>query len=144
MISRESLPEVQQVSKADNTLSIYTGSFSHDFAAKQFKRLQAAFPQITPGFCEILLERLKSKNIPDERLKASIDNLIDNFKYPVPTIANIIEFDRRIKFYTYFEMCRMTEENSLAFKYFSSVKVNGKTFWMSNADKELHNIQDEL
>jgi hypothetical protein len=110
---------------------------------EQIKRLRQAFPQIPPGFTDILLDRIKDRGFTDDRLRDSINNLIDNFTYPVPSVANIVSFDKRIKLYTYAEYC---DQISAGFKStdFSMVKRNGKNFWITVADKEIYNIGKEI
>jgi len=111
---------------------------------EEIKRLKMAFPNIPTGFYDVLLERIKENHFTDQRLTDSINNLIDNFTYPNPTIANIIGFDKRIKLLTYSQLCDIQTNSPGSFKDYCKVKRNGKIFWINRAEKEQFNIGDEL
>jgi hypothetical protein len=127
-----------------NSISVYKDVFSVPAAIDQFKRLKQAFPQLPAGFYDILLERIKEKGFTDQQLKDAINNLIDNFIYPVPTIANIVGFEKRIKLYTYQDITKLMDTDRDAFKNFAKVKKNGKLFWITKAEKEMYDVPDEI
>ena len=131
-----------QITK-DNSISIYQDSFDVKTAINEFKKLKKAFPNVPTVFYDVLLERIKSNNFTNQRLKDSIDYLIDNFIYPNPTIANIIGFDKRVKLHVYNEICELVY-NGYSFDDFAHIKIKGKTLWISKVDKKMYNIQDEL
>lgn len=83
------------------------GQLTTQHVINQVKKLRKAFPQVQADFTDVLLERAKEKNWTDERLTDAVNNLIDTCQYPTPTLANVLSFDKRIKTYTYNEMCDM-------------------------------------
>ena len=93
-----------------NEISIYKGELTPDCLIKSMKKIKDSFPNLTPGFFDILQDRLKDNNFCNERLTDAINNVIDTCIYPNPTIANFISYDRKYKIQTYNDMCKMVEE----------------------------------
>ena len=90
---------------------------------------------------DILKDRFKANGFSDERLKASIDNVIDNYEGwdKLPNIANFIQFDKKVKLYTYTEFLHATKELSpdLTRQWQHDhvyVKVNGNQVFVSKSD----------
>jgi hypothetical protein len=135
---------LQSISPAitNNSLSVYQGELSIPFAITQTLRLKKAFPNLPEGFYDILLERVKETGFTDQRLKDAIDTLIDNFIYPTPAIANIISFDKRVKLHTYPEVCDLVVKGNI-WDDFAKVKMKGKIFWITKAEKAQYGIKDE-
>ena len=71
--------------------------------ATELRKLKAAFPQLDNEFISVATERMVANDFTEKRTKDAIGNLIDNFKYPRPTIADIVGFDKRIRLYTHNE-----------------------------------------
>jgi hypothetical protein len=132
-----------QITK-DNSISIYKDEFTVKNAIDQFKKLKMAFPQLPAGFYDVLMDRVKENGFTDQRLKDSINKLIDNFTYPNPSIANIISFDKRVKLNSYSELIEIQNRTGRAFEDYCKIKKNGKLFWISKAEKEQFNVPDEL
>lgn len=128
----------------ENSISIYRDEFTVANAIDQFKKLKMAFPQLPSGFYDVLMDRIKENGFTDKRLKDAINNLIDNFVYPTPSIANIIGFDKKVKLITYNQRCTLQSENPGSFNDYTKVLKNGKVFFISKAEKEQYNIPDEL
>lgn len=57
------------------------------------KRIKQTFPNLPAGFYDILCERLKANEFTDERFEAAVNNVIDNCKYPTPTIADFLSYN---------------------------------------------------
>ncbi|MDD5013700.1 MAG: hypothetical protein PHW73_01185 [Atribacterota bacterium] len=94
---------------------------------EQGKRIKAAFPSLPKFFYDILWDRLKAHNFNDDRLISAVDYLIDNCIYPVPTIANLITFDKRVKLYTYQELSKMVNEyGAIVFENYKAIKTASK------------------
>ncbi|MCL2651555.1 MAG: hypothetical protein FWD60_11100 [Candidatus Azobacteroides sp.] len=51
-------------------------------------------------FWLILAERISANNFTSERLKQSVEHILDNFQYKELNIADVIKFDRRVKLYS--------------------------------------------
>jgi len=139
-LSQNTSPQITK----DDSISIYRDEFTVNNAIDQFKKLKMAFPQLPSGFYDVLMDRVKENGFTDKRLKDSINQLIDNFIYPNPSIANIIGFDKRIKLITYNQRCTLQSENPGSFNDYTKVLKNGKVFFISKAEKEQYNIPDEL
>lgn len=58
-------------------------------------RLQTTFPSLPIGFYQILNERIVANGITNERLIKAVNHVIDTCHYPTPTVADIIDFDRK-------------------------------------------------
>jgi hypothetical protein len=115
----------------NNEISIYHGGeCTTTNVVNQIARLKMAFPQAQASFYKILSERIRDKAIPDQRLKDSIDNLIDNFHYPVPTIADVIGFDRKMKLLTYRDMTKLAPEIPGIFEKYESIEYGGCKYWI--------------
>jgi hypothetical protein len=128
----------------DNEIAVYTDGFSVKHAIDEITRLSRAFPSIGSDFYDVLLERIKDLRFTNNRLTDAINNLIDNFHYPVPSVADIVGWGKPVKLLTYSDMCRIQDETGRAWKDYTKVLKNGKLFWISKADKEQFNIPDEL
>lgn len=113
-------------------ISVYEGGeCSVPNIVLQVARLKKAFPQAPKEFYEILGERIKDKLIPDERLKDSVDNLIDNYHYPIPTIADVIGFDKRVKLFSYRDMVKLCQETGKElFEVYPKIEINGIKYWI--------------
>ena len=90
-------------SNTGDEISIYSGELTKECLLKSIKRIKNAFPQLTPGFYDILQEMIKKDNFCDSRLIDAVDNVIRTCIYPTPTIAEFISFDKKLKIFSYEE-----------------------------------------
>lgn len=121
-------------------LSIYSGNLTTNEIIDQQLRLKKSFPGLPAEFYDILIERLKENNFNDARLKAAIDNLIDTCVYPLPTIANIISYDKTVKLYTYTQICDLVSNGDKMSNY-KKVKSNFLNLWARVDDIEKYKLQ---
>ena len=56
--------------------------------------LKLAFPVLTKDFMQLLGKRLIANRFTPDRFERAVDNLIDNYKFQQPTIADIITFEK--------------------------------------------------
>jgi len=126
----------------NNSISIYKGELTTKEVINQGIKIKAAFPGLPQSFYDILWDRLKAHNFNDEKLKDAVDNLIDTCIYPLPTIANLVSFDKRVKLYTYNELGNLFHEGYTQ-DDFTRIKLKNKTFWVKKSEKEQYNILDE-
>ena len=92
-------------------------------------------------------ENMKSyleKGFSDERLSDSVNNLIDNFQYPNPTLANILSFDRKVKILDYNQVCTLIGKHEATFNDFSKIYIDEKMFYVRKSEKEFYKIPDRL
>jgi hypothetical protein len=97
----------------EEAISIYSGELTLEVVNIQTTKLLLAFPTIKlqTGWFELLNERIRANGFSDARLIAAVDHLIDTCIYPVPSIANIISYDKKVKLYTYQQLCDITTES---------------------------------
>lgn len=81
------------------------------------------FPKFA-GTISILKERLKANGFNDERLKAAVNHVIDTYTGfgKEPNIADFIQYDKKVKVYTYNEIIAM-EGSGDKFARFTKVNV---------------------
>jgi len=129
--SQQLLPSIFQ-----NSISVYTGELTTQCIIGQVKRLKAAFPNSPASMYDILMERVKANGFTDDRLRAAVDDLIDTFKYPVPSIADIISFDKRVKFHTYKEVCDYMDKGGV-WDDFELIFWGDRHFWVKATEHHL-------
>ena len=136
----------QALSKTNDEYSIttYTGELTQENVVRNFARIKACFPAISPEFYKVLMERIKEKGFSDDRLSDSVNNLIDNFQYPNPTLANILSFDRKVKVLDYNQVCTLIGKHEASFNDFSKIFIREKMFYVRTSDKEIYNIPDRI
>ena len=136
----------QALTKTNDEYSIttYTGELTQENVVRNFARIKACFPAISPEFYKVLMERIKEKGFSDDRLSDSVNNLIDNFQYPNPTLANILSFDKRVKILDYNQVCNLIHKQEAAFDNFSKIFIGEKMFYVRTSDKEIYKIPDRL
>ena len=133
------------IENGEAELTIYTGSvLTVETVITEVAKIKAAFPSVTSQFVDILIERAIAKRFTAERLIDAVNNVIDNFQYPMPSLANFLSYDRRVKILSYDQLCDMVTRHRVDFNSYTMVKVNGKSYWVSNADKDLYNLPNEI
>jgi hypothetical protein len=132
------LPQIEK-----ETISLYHGELTAKCVVDQTAKIAKAFPLLTPGFYDMLSERIKDKGFCDERLKDAVSYVIDNCPYPTPTIANFISYDRTVKFKTYDEMCKEALTSDSIWREWLAVKYPDmpKTVWVHANDVQKYNLQ---
>lgn len=102
-----------------------------DQIKSECKRLKTAFPQLQPDYIALLITRIVDKKLPAARLTDAINNLIDNFTYPVPTIGDVIGFDKKVKLYTHAEVSELVCKNiGILFSDFDIFTINEQKRWI--------------
>lgn len=102
--------------------------------AVSMKRLELAFPKMERGFFDLLAERVIANGFTAERLKDAVNHVLDNFQYKELNISDIIRFDRRVKLYTYSDVCQMVTSGKAVWEDFEKREINGKLFRIKKAD----------
>ncbi len=131
MLPRESkgqMPSVQQESKE---VSIYTGELTPKCIAVEMKKLGVAFPDLDPEFLNVLTERVVENGFTNERLQDAVGELIDTFQYKRPSVANIINYDKRMRLYSHSEVVHAIHNHEVGgFEDFEHYRRDGKLFWI--------------
>jgi len=122
------------------SISVYSGELSTRTVIDGIKKIKAAFPNLPPDFYDILSDRIKENGFSDMRFVNAINHVIDTCKYPTPTIADFIGYDKQIKLYSYDEMLVKINfaGNSVSFPWdnYKPVKFmdREKLVWVHNDD----------
>src|SRR5690554_2202106 len=99
-------------------LSIYTGELTQREMTKCMARLKVAFPSLPKEFYGLLGNRMMEKGFTDDKMRDAINYVIDNCKYPVPSIAEFLSFDKVVKLYSYQEVSVLVTKNEASFDDF--------------------------
>lgn len=91
-------------------------------------------------------ERLIAKGFTNKRVTDAVNYVIDTCKYPTPTVADFVGYDKKVKLYTYNEACNELGIGLQLDREFAPVKVNGleKPLWVRKVDKKNYNLPDEI
>ena len=130
---QRSLPDISEATprRQESSISVYSGQLTAQTIVTEVKKMKAAFPELPAGFYEILSQRVKANKFCDARLTDAVNNLIDNFTYPRPTIADVISYDKRVRLYTYAQVCELVSQGHRMEDY---VKLPDRKAWMSKED----------
>lgn len=124
-------------------LPAYTDALTNVTIIASFANIRYAFPDLAPGFYDILGQRLKEHGFTDQRLTDAVSNVIDTCRFPRPTIADFISWDKRITLFTYEDMVRKTNEFGAGiWDTYQMVKIKGrkKPLWINKDDITQYNI----
>ena len=128
-----------------NEISIYHGALNPISAIEELRKLRKAFPTISEGFIEILTERLIENNFSDKRVKEAVANVIDNFTYQTPSIANIVSFDKRMKLYSRSDFYLELDKGRTGNDFFRvTAKGSKNAMYISKTDKIKFGISDDF
>lgn len=143
-LQKLSIPLLQSENNGELTLSVFSGELTPEIAAKSVARVKVAFPSLQQGFFSVLIERMKEKGFSDQRMIESVNYVIDNCQFPVPTMANFLSYDKRVKVYCYNEVCGLVTSKGFSFENFCRIKINGSMYYIKKSDKDLYNIPEEM
>ena len=139
-ISQQSPRELQTPSDI-NEISIYQDEIAPaEIIAYETTKIQVAFPKINTAFTAILSERLVANGFTTQRLIDAVSYLIDNFKYQTPSIADIINFDRKVKLYSYNEVVEFVTSDKGTFDDFYKHWIGETLYWVKKSDAENNNL----
>lgn len=88
------------------------------------------------GFISVLSERIGVNAMSENRLIDAVGYVIDTFKYKVPNISDIIGFDRRIKLYSYNDICLIVNKGEGSFLDFEKHWIGETLFRVRKSDCE--------
>jgi hypothetical protein len=127
-----------------NSISVYEGVLTIPCIAENMKAIELSFPQLDPGFYDILTKLIKEDGFTDQRLTDAVKHLIKTCVYPTPTIANILNFDKRMKLNTYNDMVSMVDEyGQKIWEMYFKRKINDTTYWISKREADQYGIKYE-
>jgi len=100
-------------------ISVYQGVPASGLViARETAKMQVAFPKLESTFVAVLTERIIKNNFTEQKVKDAISYLMDNFHYQTPTIADVISFDKKIKLWSYEDVCEAVSQNKTSFDSF--------------------------
>lgn len=135
MSQRESHAVCTKDSNGQMSVSLYRDNeASPRDIAISMKRLELAFPKMERGFFDLLAERIIANGFTVSRLKDAVNHVLDNFQYKELNISDIIRFDRRVKLYTYSEVCQLVTSGKAVWEDFEKRMINGTVFRIKKAD----------
>lgn len=116
-------------SSGEMSVSLYNGrSADPNEIAVGMKRLKVAFPKMDNAFFNLLAERVMDNGFSSERLKHAINHVLDNFQYKELNISDIIRFDKRVRLYSYNEVCVLVSKGQASFTDFEKREINGTVY----------------
>lgn len=116
-------------SNTSNEISLYYDEIANPSdIAKEVQLLTVAFPEITPQFTAVLMNRIFANNFTKQRIHDAISHVLDTFQYKNINIADIISFDRKIQTYSYSEMVVKCDQYKTT-ENFEIIQINGKKRW---------------
>lgn len=119
----------------DNQISLYTDKKPERTDYEQaVSRLSIAFPRMKGEFFILLTEFLIKENFTKKRLTDAVNHIIANFQYKELNISDIIQFDRKIKLYTYNEVTEMVLKHQASYSDFEIREIDGKKFRVKKTD----------
>ena len=140
------MPSNSFISKKENHIevSIYVnGEMTSEGIANNVTKMKAAFPALPIPFYAMLIDRLKGNGFTSGRLEDAVNHVIDTCIYPTPTIANFINFDVNVKFYTYEQYSKLVDESKNASKFYKAcvVKFTEVPLWAHVSDIEKYKLK---
>lgn len=108
---------------------------------RQQANMQAAFPKLDRPFFTLLTERLIANNFTEQRLRDSIGYLLDNFKYQAPNIADIINFDKKLKLYSHNEVIILIEDDRARFEDFHRHWIGDTMYRVKKTEVEMYGLE---
>ena len=119
----------------ENSVSLYRGEpASVNEILTSMNRLAASFPRMGNDFFNILAERIRANNFTSSRLRDAVNYLIDNFSYKELNVADIIRFDKKVKLYTYRDVCNLVSKGEASMSDFVVREVNGCCYRVKKSD----------
>lgn len=138
-------PSILQNDDGSMHISIYgKGELSPEIYINNIKKISAAFPSIQKEFYDLLTQLVKENQFTDERFSEAVDFVIENYKYPHPSIADFISYDKEYKLYTYTNMLKMNDSIGVSvWNDYKPVEIIGisKKVWASVIDIQKYNLK---
>jgi hypothetical protein len=116
-------------------LSVYSDSIATPAEiGQQIAKLKVSFPSMKDSFFNVLAERIVANRFTGKRLKDAVNSIIDNFQYKELNVSDVIRFDKRVKFYSYNDVCTLVTKGKADFSDFEVKEKDGKHFRVKKTD----------
>lgn len=105
---------------------------------------------MSPVTFDLLKERFKENGFTNERLRDAINHVIDTYEGwdKLPNIANFIQYDKKVKIYTYKELLDKYREDYYAgatydpiSREYDTIEVNGQKKYARKEDIEKYHLK---
>lgn len=118
-------------------MSPYTGKTAEDTDIKAaFARLHGNYPTMTPMFWTELRSQVIKCGFTKQRLFDAVDYVIQTNPYKEIRIAEVLNFGRGTKLYTYEQMCDIVWRDQITTNEFEMVNLpDGRRLWKSKNGK---------
>ena len=118
-------------------LSPYKGKTVEDADIKAaFARLHGNYPTMAPMFWTELRSQVIKSGFTKQRLFDAVDYVIQTNPYKDIRIAEILNFGRGVKLYTYNQMCDIVYRDQITTNDFEMVELpDGRKLWKSKNGK---------
>ncbi len=126
-----------RIKEKHSELSMYKGKITEEVFKQGVKKLTVAFSGLKQDFLKLLLELLKENEFSNERYLDAVQHVICTCKYPSPTIADFIQYDKFIIVYT--------PEQFSTFCYVKEIDNPFKTYLIVKGSSDIYiKIEDIL
>jgi hypothetical protein len=104
--------------------------------------IKKAFPEIPENWFDVLGARIKDKKFTAERFKKAVENLIDTCRYPKPTPAEIISFDKKIVCYNQLEFMEQINKHGQSIQdVYEKIDINGAVHFVPKGSIEKYGLK---
>lgn len=118
-----------------NEISVYNDNLVNPKTiAASVAKLSIAFPKMSNDFFNLLAEMVVDEKFTENRMIDAVKHVIKNFQFKELNISDVVKFDRKIKLYTYNEVCSMVTSGKAVFDDFEIREVNGSCFRIMKKD----------
>ncbi len=130
---------VADIRKEENrggvTVSLYADDdVTPDDMATALSRLRVAFPRKEDAFFNLLAERIMCHRFTRARLAEAVNKAIDGCTFQNLQIADIIKYDRRLRYYAYGEVADMWADGVAKSDDFEKRTIGDKRYWVRKCD----------
>lgn len=98
-------------------------------------KLKVAFPKMSDDFFNLLVEMIIEEQMTEKQLIDSVKHVLKNFQYKELTIANILSYDKKVKLYTYNEVCELVTQGKAEMRDFDLKWINDTPYRIKCSDK---------
>lgn len=108
-------------------------------------KLASNFKSLDDSFFKIMADRVKKNGFDDISLDEAVNNLIDNFHYHEPKVADIVSLNPNIRLYKYQEVASMLDKtNKKAFEIYRPIIVPGveQKMYAHKYDIQKYNLKE--
>lgn len=125
------------------TMSVYADPFPSDKDWRDNCTLiKKIYPDLPSSWFDGLKYMVKQKGFTRQRLSDAVTHMIANCKYPKPTPAEILSFDKSIEMLTPTAYYRRCDEYSIIPKQYKAINVQDKMFFAHVEDIKRYGLSE--